>query len=379
MYLKTYIFGLLAKTIRGFDIVNNNLALSAGASVFLGPDELAVTNNNFNDPNVMISIKDIKQGRFENINNLGYDISQFLQKDITESNIRFIHDGTDVAPEYSVCIPNLCQVANISFYGVLPTIANNEIEVSQGRPVRLTNDEISLFISFGYANNALIKVNDLKHGIFEYRADNNVFSVTSFRHSDVLSGKIWFVPDGSDNAPSYSLSIGNGKYFNSPQKAKVTFNSAPKIEINPFIVDQDSATPVTIKDINAFDRESLDFQMALIVESFDSGHFAFESNIEQKLSFFTLTALQRGVIRLVHNGSEVPQFHLSANDGALSSSIVSSNLTLNRKPVITGKLKNHFVDQYKEFAVSFDKNLFQDPDGDDLVFSVKQAGGTELR
>ncbi len=85
-------------------LVNNTLIAKQGVAVTLTNYDLAATDIDDDDANLVFMITNEQHGQFENVANPGIAISAFTQQQITDGNVCFMHDGSDIAPLYKVIV-----------------------------------------------------------------------------------------------------------------------------------------------------------------------------------------------------------------------------------------------------------------------------------
>ncbi|MEM7468853.1 MAG: cadherin-like domain-containing protein, partial [Pseudomonadota bacterium] len=175
----------------------------------------------------------------------GVEVTQFTQTDITSGDIRFVHDGSDNPPSYSVnvsdgALTTPTSPATIFFTPVndAPTVTLNQLTIEQDGGVTLSvgenvsaNDPDDAFNDFEF------RVSKLTGGQFELRAQPGT-GISSFSGADLAAGNVIFVHDGSQSAPSYSLVVSDGKLESAP--SEVTVNFSPN-EGTEFFNDEDTA------------------------------------------------------------------------------------------------------------------------------------------
>jgi len=109
-------------------IINNQITLSNGDHIIFTTDMLSAIDADVDDDDNFLTFnsRNIGYGRFENINNPGILITSFLQQNVINSQIRFVHDGSANAPSYEVSVSDGeletdYYPANIIFYNIVDT------------------------------------------------------------------------------------------------------------------------------------------------------------------------------------------------------------------------------------------------------------------
>ena len=101
---------------------NNNLTLTQGEVVSIGSSNLSATDSDSLDSALVFNVSSVTHGFFANVADLITPITSFAQSDVSAGNIRFVHDGGELSPAYSVSIfdgvtNTTSAAASISFSG----------------------------------------------------------------------------------------------------------------------------------------------------------------------------------------------------------------------------------------------------------------------
>jgi len=117
-----------------------------------------------------------------------------------------------------------------------PLLAANRISVTQGTTAALSDSNIS------YADPdrdpITFTVTSVTHGRFEF-VSNPGTPITTFSQQDITLGRIAFAHDGSENAPTYSISASDGTHTKGPDAGEITYFGVD--DYDPVI----SGTPAT--------------------------------------------------------------------------------------------------------------------------------------
>jgi len=117
-----------------------------------------------------------------------------------------------------------------------PLQAANRISVTEGTTAALSDSNISYADPDG--DTVTFTVTSVTHGRFEL-VSNPGAPITTFTQQDVTLGRIAFAHDGSENAPTYSISASDGTHPTGPSAGDVTYFGVD--DNNPVI----SGTPAT--------------------------------------------------------------------------------------------------------------------------------------
>ena len=82
------------------ELVTNALTLEEGETVTLGAANLSATDAETADSALIFTVSNLSGGQFEEVGAPGTAITSFTQQQLTDSEIRFVHDGGEAAPVY---------------------------------------------------------------------------------------------------------------------------------------------------------------------------------------------------------------------------------------------------------------------------------------
>ena len=85
-------------------LVNNQLLVSVGAKIQINATHLSAYDLNHNNDTLLFITSGVAHGRFESSNNPGVPLVNFTQQRIHNGEIQFVHDGTLIAPSYSITV-----------------------------------------------------------------------------------------------------------------------------------------------------------------------------------------------------------------------------------------------------------------------------------
>lgn len=291
----------------------NTLAINQGQTVFLNNSMLAAyrPHNPTMNANISFSITNVTHGVFSTFN--------FPQSALSEQLVSFTHDGSIYAPSYDLTVGNFAIVgpaaATINF-GVLPILYLNPFSIGQGQTVVLTNQTIRATSLYFPAAALMFSVNNVTHGNF-IRANTTTIE-NQFNQSLLILGEIAFVADGSTNAPSYDISVSNGKATTLAIPGIIHFNTAPILLNNQLtLVPGQERVILSSNDLSASDTvipaEELTFTPSTL-----NCHFENTNLPGIALPLFLQKNVQGNQIVLVWDGYIPPAYNMSVSDGALS-------------------------------------------------------------
>jgi hypothetical protein len=107
------------------------------------------------------------------------------------------------------------------------SMGNNTLTLNQNQAVTLTTNMLSA-TSGGTASDIRFMVNPVKNGRFELSNDPGV-AIFDFTKQQIIDGVVKFVPNGSANAPSFSITVTDGNETLGPFSASINFTPAPMV------------------------------------------------------------------------------------------------------------------------------------------------------
>ncbi len=235
-------------------ITANNLAVSEGQSVILGTGNLDTADPDNAAADLTFSVTGLAGGRFEHVGSPGVAITGFAKTQLDAGQVRFVHDGGESAPSYTVSVSDGAlsdgpSPAAIAFTNVndAPRIVNNLLLIDAGQAVQLTSGQISASDPDHPAAQRSFNVSSVNHGQFELAGSPGV-AVTAFTQAQVDGGQVVFVHDGSTDAPSYDLTVSDGTLSDGPSPAQVTFNLGPALaglDLDPPVIAPPMGAPAS--------------------------------------------------------------------------------------------------------------------------------------
>lgn len=319
-------------------LVTNNLSLSQGQTLLLGPSALAATHPTKSSASLIFNVSDVQNGYFQRTTNAGQAITLFTQGEVQNSLIEFVSDGSTTAPSYKITVSDgiittAAQNSTVNF-NIAPVLVNNNLIVNQGKSVILNSSNLSATDLDNPAASLIFYVSNVQYGHFEKLTGSGVF-ITSFTQAEVQSGQIKFVPDGSSNAPSYGVTVSDGKVSTTPVLSAVSFNGAPVITNNVLTINQGKTVIFTSTNLNALDPDDDPINIVFTPSNVINGQFESVNYPGFSLLNFTLAQVQNGTIQFVHDGSiNAPSYSMAVSDGKMDIAAVQSTITFDANPVL---------------------------------------------
>jgi VCBS repeat-containing protein len=196
--------------------------LSAGDIALIDPDSTSFT----------FTVTGVTHGSFQTTTD-GTNwaaATTFTGDDVAAGHVRFVHDGGEDAPTFSIQADDGINSGS-PFAGTVDftnandaPVAHASLTISQGHTVTLTTADID----FVDPDSPVVTytVSNLSHGHFEIGSGNDAVETETFTSADVAAGFVSFVDDGSSGTPTFSLTPNDGMVDGKTVAGAVTFEAA---------------------------------------------------------------------------------------------------------------------------------------------------------
>ncbi len=226
-------------TITNDDVANvspvisaNTLSISEGATVVLTSSNISTTDPDNSPAQLTYTASSVTGGRFEFVANPGVAITSFTQDDINNSRLRFVHNGDEAAPSYSLVVSDGAASSTASSLTVetfthvndAPVISTNKLSVRERTTVVLGSSNISTTDPDNTPSKLTYTASSISGGRFELAVNPGV-AITSFTQDDINSSRVRFVDYGDEAFPSYSLAVSDGADSSGPSIVELTGQS----------------------------------------------------------------------------------------------------------------------------------------------------------
>lgn len=319
-------------------LVVNSITISQGQKLVLGTSHLSATNASGYDPRLIFTVSNVQYGRFEMINNPGTAITSFTQGDVQSGAVRFVADGSNNPPSYTIVVGDgranaPAQASTITFH-LAPVLTSNNVAINQGKPVVLTASNFDAMQPGGAQGTLTFVVGNVQHGHFEF-VDAPGLSITSFTTADIQSANVQFIPDGSLSTPSFDIYVKNNVTATLPQSAVVSFNAAPTLGNNNLSIGQGQTIILSTSNLSATDPDDDGTTLTFLISGVRGGRFELVSAPGVEVTSFTQGQVQAGQVQFVHDGSTVsPTFNVAVSDGKMATVTQVSIISFNTAPVL---------------------------------------------
>ncbi|MBD0269283.1 MAG: cadherin-like domain-containing protein, partial [Cyanobacteria bacterium Co-bin8] len=387
-----------------FQVVNdapvfatNTLKIAEGGSVVLNAESLnLMTTDEESGPEALTYTVDaVTFGKFERINPLtGTALGDiltggtFTQAEVNSGTIRFVHDGGEKAPSYTLTVADTgtpgdstpksitrtLEIPAGDFTNVNdpPTIAVNKLVVTEGETVVLTLGNLNVTDPDSTLSRIKLQIKDVVGG--QFLLDGKLLTPeASFSLSAIAFGQLSFVDDGEEGPPSYTVVALDPQGGTTSLPAQIDYtpvNDPPRLTVNSFTITEGGLLTLNDPDqalvnLQAEDDETTaDQDLLFKISNVKGGRFA--DFLNQPVESFTQKQLNDGDIVFVHDGSEtVPSFDITVRDSDGSEITEAAKVAfvpVNDPPKLT---VNQFKVQEGGTVVLTSENLFaSDPDTD---------------
>jgi hypothetical protein len=217
----------------------------------------------------------------------------------------------------------------------VPTLLQNHLVLSDGMTVAMTSGFLDAADDLDFnAVNLNFIASDVHRGYFALLSAPSV-AVNSFIQGQLRTGQICFVHDGSNQAPSYRISVSDGELTTIPQPADIDFDFRPVMQNNGLTLHEDEVLSITSDMISGTDNGNQAGSLIFNLNDVRRGRFELVDNSGVGVFRFTQSKVQLGQLRFVHDGGCVaPSYQISVSDGLFSTTSVSGNINFNCKPVM---------------------------------------------
>ena len=334
-------------------ISSNAISIAEGDALVLGSSNINATDPDNTPAQLSYTASGIGGGRFELVTAPGAAIVSFTQAQINAGAVRFVHDGGESAPVYSLlvsdgAISSAASAGTVTFSNVndAPMIAANALAISEGQTLTLSSGNLNTTDPDNTSAQLTYTATGVTGGRFELVAAPGT-AVTSFTQAQINAGAVRFMHDGGETAPSFSLTVSDGVASSTPSAGAISFsniNDAPVIVVNTLTIAEGATVVLGNGNLNATDPDNSSSQLTYNINSVSGGRFEAVSAPGAAITSFTQAQINAGAVQFVHNGGETPAaYSLTVDDGDASSSASAAAVTfgnINDVPVITANTLN---------------------------------------
>ena len=319
-------------------LVNNSLQINQGETVLVTSNILSAVHPTGENDSLLFNLTGITHGRFCWRNNPFISIENFYQSNITEGLIQFTHDNSTQPPAYQTLVTDgrtasSLQSAKIDF-DASPILLNNTLIINQGQTLRLTSEFLSATHPGGEDKILLFNVSQVTHGKFSstYSPNQPIFI---FYQQNVTDRVIQFTHDNSTQAPSYFVSVSDGRITLPPVVAEIDFDESPILETNQLVINQGQTVVLSENNLRATHAGSIEGNLEFIISDVQQGQFSWIANSKQSITHFSQQNITNGQVQFTHNNSSLtPAYRVSVSDGRITTAPASSQIDFDVMPLL---------------------------------------------
>jgi VCBS repeat-containing protein len=224
------------------------LTIGEGATVVLAAADIGVTDPD--STRFTFTVSGVSHGTFQTtVDGIHWAAATtFTTADLNAGHVRFVHDGGEDAPTFSIqandgagsnSLSNVL-AGSVTFTNAndAPVITNAVLTISEGGTLVLTSANIG--VSDPDSTSFTFTASGVTHGTFQTTTDGAHWAAaTTFTTADLNAGHVRFVHDGGEDAPAFSIQANDGAGSNSLSNVlagSVNFtnvNDAPVIDSRP--------------------------------------------------------------------------------------------------------------------------------------------------
>lgn len=338
---------------------NNFLEINRSESIILNENNFKAISKNELDVNFYV--KDLYHGKFKVSTQ---DVMAFSQENIINSQVLFIHDGSENPPSFSIFIsdgenfsdpfPSQIIFEKISY--PIPTL--NYFEINEGESFYISVNDLKGFD--GINNNFVFEVKNLENIKIISISEQNK-SIISFTTQNISNMDVMIISEGSAT-PSFEFKISTleGLTNNVFYSANIKYNSKPIIMKNCLTISKGEAKTITQNFLQGFDLETA--KNNLIIMAFDilNGYFENIANPGVQISIFFQSDVIRKTIKFVHdNTNTAPNYKIVISDGVLKSEISEANVKFHTENGICGLVLRNILSSDFIMDIDFSKDFQQ--------------------
>lgn len=316
---------------------NNTLTIDEDSTVILSAANIMATDSDNNDASLIFTVSGVTSGQFELLSNPSVTITEFNQADVTAGDVRFIHDGGEIAPAYDVTVSDGSlshgpSAAIITFNNVndAPVLGNNVLTIDEGGTVRLDSSNLSATDVESVDGTLTFTVSDVTGGMFT-TVTAATLPIFSFTQDQVTASEIQFIHNGGEAVPTYKVTLSDSEDSDGPENANIVFiveNDAPILDNNSLSINEGGTVVLTITNLSATDIDNVDGNLTISVTNVTGGHFEKISATGTPITTFLQSEVIGGEIQFVHDGNETaPTYTLKVSDGDLATSPADAIIT----------------------------------------------------
>jgi hypothetical protein len=253
-------------------IALNNFPITEGQDLTLttAANLNATDEETTNRSQLVYTVSGVQGGVFFNLATVG-NVTTFTQKDVDDQLILFRHNGSETPAAFNLSLSDSTGGTATAAGNVVytprndaPVLSVNNFPITEGGTLKLSSTNLSVTDPDNTPTQLRYTVSSLVGGQFSRDTDFNGTpdqpGITTFTQQDVLDGVIFFIHDGSETVPGFSIVLTDTQAtlpavaanvaftrVNDPPQSVVlslnvsTINESGSITLNGTFVDVDSS------------------------------------------------------------------------------------------------------------------------------------------
>jgi VCBS repeat-containing protein len=353
-------------------VTKAKFAVSEGGTMVLNASNIGVADPD--SASFTFTVSNVTHGKFQTTvdGSTWVDATTFMTNDLTAGHVRFVHDGGEAAPTFSIqaddgaalnhASATAAGAVDFSNINDAPTLIRASINVIEGGTVVLDPVQIvhsasaiviggaSITVADPDSSSFTFTVSNVTHGVFQTTTDGTHWvDATSFTSADLDAGHVRFAHNGDEARPEFSIQANDGAAVNNLSNVIAGevplygfVNDTPVLTKAALAVSEGSTVVLDAANIGVIDPDSSSFTFTVS----NVTHGRFETTTDgtnwAAATIFTTADLDAHHVRFVHDGGEdAPTFSIQADDGAGSNSlsnVLAGSVTftnVNDAPVVT--------------------------------------------
>lgn len=318
------------------EVTANQITINEGQVVLLNDLALNLSATDEETPNddITYTVTSVTAGQFEQVDAVGVEIFSFTQKQVDDGEIRFVHDGTETEPTYTLTVADgdggeVVSEGTITFENVNdpPEITTNTLTLTEGDTVVLTTANLNATdIETANDSTLVFTITSVTGGQFEFVDSGDLIadasgSVASFTLADVIAENVQFVHTDEETPPAYTVQVSDldgADPRTDTDDAVVNFtpvNDAPEILTNTLTLTEGGIVLLSDANINSSDAETPAEQLVYTVSGVVGGQFEFVDAPGTEIFSFSQQQINAGEVRFVQDGTSTePDYVLTVAD-----------------------------------------------------------------
>lgn len=243
-------------------IATNAFTITEGQNLVLTSANLNATDEETANPAQLVyTVSNVAGGTFFNLATVA-NVTTFSQLDINNGLIVFRHNGSETPAAFTLTLrdPGGGQTTapgNVTFIPVNdpPVITVNAFAITEGATLQITTLNLNATDPDNTPAQLTFTMTGITGGQFGRDTDGNgapdQLGITTFTQVEITSGRIFFIHDGNEAAPTFTVSVSDGALATTPVPGNIAFTpvndppSALNFAISEATINEGSSITLT--------------------------------------------------------------------------------------------------------------------------------------